>query len=104
MLIPRISCFLLTAFLPYRISWQVQVLILSLIGNTVKTGRARRCDLDPSSVFYSGRRRTLSADIATVSYGIGKAAVRAGKSEDLPEQICETSFAERGVVYTALRG
>jgi len=45
----------------------VQVLILSLIGNAVKTGRARRCD--PALNFlFDKKKGTLSAFCTTVGH------------------------------------
>jgi hypothetical protein len=70
----------------------VQVLEMSLIGNAVKTGRARRCDPALVSLAFK-RKRELFQHIAPLSdtpnRGMdGKAAERAGESEDLPEQRC----------------
>lgn len=45
----------------------VQVLVLSLIGNAVKTGRARRCDLTLHSLFDK-KKGTLLAFCTTVRH------------------------------------
>ena len=72
------------------------MLIWSFIGNTVKTGRARRCDLDLRLPFSGTTENPFSRCCHCFRWN-GKAAARAGESEDLPELISGTSFAEGGV-------
>jgi hypothetical protein len=70
--------------------FQVQVLMWSLIGNAVKTGRARRCDpaLDSLCLKEKGNSLSILRHCQEPPHrgADGKAVERAGESEDLPEQ------------------
>ena len=71
------------------------MLIWSFIGNTVKTGRARRCDLDLRLPFFGTTENPFSRCCHCFRRN-GKAAARAGESEDLPELISGTSSRKEG--------